>query len=368
MARQIIDTETQNPGWVGDIAKIAFTKTNENFKEIYDELGEGGSIAARIPGKNRLINGNMQFAQRTNNGTVLNAAAYTADRWRCSAVGSSACNWGIGGHAAGEVSGATRFLGFNIVAGTTSAWMGQHIEGVDTLAGGAVTVSFYMRSNVPGKKVGVTCQQIFGSGGSSLVAVAGDVITLGSAFQKFVVTLDLPSISGKTVGANSNLLLVFYLCDATVHGGQLANQTGLFEISRVQLEEGATATSFEVRPVGLELMLCQRYYEKSYSIDVYPSASDNAGRCALGNSSNTNGQQFTGQRFKVTKRATPSVTVYPNNNVNGAPTPAGFVNQDDNSRTAVSVVNQNSNGFEIIYSNGPGRWGGWYHFVADAEL
>ena len=44
MARQNIDTETQNPGWVGDIAKIAFGKVNENFKEIYDVLGAGGIL------------------------------------------------------------------------------------------------------------------------------------------------------------------------------------------------------------------------------------------------------------------------------------------------------------------------------------
>jgi hypothetical protein len=39
MAQQVIDTTTQNPGWVGDNAKTAFTKTNENFSDLY--LGAG---------------------------------------------------------------------------------------------------------------------------------------------------------------------------------------------------------------------------------------------------------------------------------------------------------------------------------------
>lgn len=48
MARQIIDTETQNPGWVGDIAKIAFTKANENFAELYERgFAVSGTYAAR---------------------------------------------------------------------------------------------------------------------------------------------------------------------------------------------------------------------------------------------------------------------------------------------------------------------------------
>ena len=35
-------------------------------------------------------------------------------------------------------------------------------------------------------------------------------------------------------------------------------------VKNVQLELGTTATPFEVRPIGLELMLCQRYYQ------IYP--------------------------------------------------------------------------------------------------
>lgn len=34
------------------------------------------------------------------------------------------------------------------------------------------------------------------------------------------------------------------------------------QIAQVQLEEGATATAFEHRPVGLEFSLCQRYFQK----------------------------------------------------------------------------------------------------------
>jgi hypothetical protein len=45
-----------------------------------------------------------------------------------------------------------------------------------------------------------------------------------------------------------------------------------FVITGVQLEAGSTATEFERRPIGTELALCQRYYDKSYSTNVAPGA------------------------------------------------------------------------------------------------
>ncbi|KOQ67116.1 hypothetical protein ABW42_03445 [Stenotrophomonas maltophilia] len=116
-----------------------------------------------------------------------------------------------------------------------------------------------MRSGVAGKKVGVLIQQVFGSGGSAIVQVDGPVITLGTAFQKYTVTFDVPSIAGKIYGTNDNLLLCFFYSDDRpgLFGGQLINQTGLFELGQVQFEKGEVATEFDFRPY--ELSLCRRY-------------------------------------------------------------------------------------------------------------
>jgi hypothetical protein len=46
-----------------------------------------------------------------------------------------------------------------------------------------------------------------------------------------------------------------------------------FYITGVQLEKGSTATSFDYRPFGTELALCQRYYYKVVSL----SGQDNGG-------------------------------------------------------------------------------------------
>jgi hypothetical protein len=65
--------------------------------------------------------------------------------------------------------------------------------------------------------------------------------------------------------------------------------------TNVQLEEGSIATPFEQRPIGLELSLCQRYYEKfTYSLGGY-AASSTAFIAPLS--------------FNTTKRVVPVVTI-----------------------------------------------------------
>ena len=68
------------------------------------------------------------------------------------------------------------------------------------------------------------------------------------------------------------------------------------EIAEVQLEEGSTATAFEQRPIGLELSLCQRYYE---------ILKTNVMKWAI--TKTTNGTRQISYQFKVSKRVTPTV-------------------------------------------------------------
>lgn len=79
MSRQVIDTTTQNPGWVGDIAKIAFTKANENFAELY----------AAMAGANMLISCGSPVNQSGFSGGAVAAGSYGYDMWK---AGAGGCN------------------------------------------------------------------------------------------------------------------------------------------------------------------------------------------------------------------------------------------------------------------------------------
>lgn len=64
-----------------------------------------------------------------------------------------------------------------------------------------------------------------------------------------------------------------------VGAGNIAAISGqYFRVTQVQLEEGTVPTAFEVRPYGTEELLCQRYFQKGYTIAIgYGGAGNNFG-------------------------------------------------------------------------------------------
>ena len=91
-----------------------------------------------------------------------------------------------------------------------------------------------------------------------------------------------------------------------------------FYITGVQLEVGSVATPFERRPFGTELSLCQRYYEKSYNIDIaVPTATYNGNNFQATWGVQTN-RPLWDINFAVWKRANPTMSFYsPNSTTAG---------------------------------------------------
>ena len=77
------------------------------------------------------------------------------------------------------------------------------------------------------------------------------------------------------------------LLSATGATSVVGTNGATFYITGVQLEKGSTATSFDYRPYGTELALCQRYYHKSYPQGTAPA--DSASGQAYGIGSTTVG-------------------------------------------------------------------------------
>ena len=88
-----------------------------------------------------------------------------------------------------------------------------------------------------------------------------------------------------------------------------------FYLCGAQLEAGSIATPFEQRTFPQELLLCQRYYEKSYDVADPPGAvANNSGNARAFPVTNAAFRQNI--FFKVPKRALPTITYY--NPVSGA--------------------------------------------------
>jgi hypothetical protein len=58
-----------------------------------------------------------------------------------------------------------------------------------------------------------------------------------------------------------------YGASTTASTGMFTTTGATFQITGVQLEKGSTATSFDYRPYGTELALCQRYYFQNANIN-----------------------------------------------------------------------------------------------------
>lgn len=384
MARKIIDLDSVQPnGKRGETQRPAFTKINENFAEVYDALVDvakipetvDDAITERVPGRNLLINGGLQFWQRRNSGRVgsgagtLGAETFFADRFSNSALDCSQDIQRVvyDGQQIGYPDDTRSILVCTVSGAVASsgAWMGQRIEGVRS-AGGAITISVWANGDVAGRKVGVRVIQDFGTGGSPAAQTSTEagVLTLTTGATRQSLTVTLPSTKGKQLGSNGNdhIYVVFDLC-AGGYGGALAGQNGSFGFTQFQVESGRAATRFDWRPPGVELALCQRYYEKSYNLEIQPNTPHNEGREAF--SLNTQGvAHYQSVRFQVSKRAHPYVMIISADNIQQD----GHIAEDNVSRVPCLVNYASPSGYEVSWTNNPGRWGGWWHWWADAEL
>lgn len=90
-----------------------------------------------------------------------------------------------------------------------------------------------------------------------------------------------------------------------VGGTNLVIEFGTGTLSNVQLEQGSVATEFEQRPIGVELQLCQRYYE------IISTSDGNRTDGSLGSRycNTASSFMYVGSAcYAVTKRAVPTLT------------------------------------------------------------
>ena len=112
--------------------------------------------------------------------------------------------------------------------------------------------------------------------------------------------------------------------------------------SKIQLERGTVATSFEERFKGLELALCQRYYEEVW--------------CQWATNGSANMDHFN-TRFAVAKRAAPTMACFADTTAYAkSGTAANVRNKTGSANIAVGVITADgsTDGFSISYSSPSG--------------
>ena len=292
--------------------------------------GPEGSSATT--GNNVIINGGFDFFQRNNNTgwNPLSVAddTYCFDRW----IGLTESNpiqairWN---DATGTSSQPGPFVGL-ITNNSASQRMGllQIVEGCNSfpLRGQTITLQatawtgftglstpFALRYAVlewTGVADTVTSDVVrdWNSGtftpnnfflSSNLVVAATGTITPPNAWT--TITLSA------TISQACNNLIVFFWTESPVA------TNALVELKNVDCHTGSVRV-WSPRPIGEELALCQRYYEKSYGVDTKPGTAGPINGVVCMQATTTAG--IMGTKFRVTKRAFPAV--HPYSMTNGA--------------------------------------------------
>lgn len=253
---------------------------------VAESYGGTGTTTGYYGFKNRIINGAMQIDQRNAGASVTlgSGAVYTVDRF---SVYSSQASKLSAQQNAGSVTppvGFSKYLGLislsaYSITSTDQFALQQVVEGlnVSDLAWGTanaqtVTLSFYVRSSLTGTFGGVlangaqnrNCPFTYTISSANTweqktVTIAGDTTgtwTTDNTAGIFIKWgLGVGSTLSGTAGSWSGTTYV----SATGATSVVGTNGATFYITGVQLEKGTTATSFDYRPYGTELALCQRY-------------------------------------------------------------------------------------------------------------
>lgn len=298
------------------------------------DMANGG---AEFGWRNRIINGDMRIDQRNAGASVTPTnAAYTLDRWQ--AVLSQTSKFSVQQNAGAVTppAGFTNYLGvtslssytvgaselFNIVhnlEGFNVADFGWGAAGAQT-----VTLSFWVRSSLTG-----TFGVVLNNSGATRSYPASYTISAANTWEQKSITIPGDTSGTWLTNNGVGIQIRFGLGVGSTFSGTAGSWSGssfygttgatsvvgtngaTWFITGVQLEAGSVATPFERRDYGRELIMCQRYYEKSFDIATAPA----------------NGVYSVGYMgyvcyadqwvfaiptipFKVTKRSTPTISFY----------------------------------------------------------
>ena len=283
--------------------------------------------------RNRIINGDMRIDQRNNGASVTPASGqYLVDRFVYGASQASKFTAQQNAGAVARPAGFTHYLGMTVASavsvGVSDRFrLMQPIEGLNvadldwgTANAQSVTLSFWVRSSLTGAFGGA----VGNSAGNRSYPFPYTISAANTWEQK---TITIPGDTSGTwlttnglgillqfnLGAGSNYLgtaSAWAAADYVAPTGAtsvVGTNGATFYITGIQFEPGTVNTQFERRDYGRELMMCQRYYCKTFNADVAPVQNGGTAGAIYFISQVANVIYDAMWRFPVEMRTTPSV-------------------------------------------------------------
>jgi hypothetical protein len=261
----------------GDLGTMAF-REQEQFYNTQQSLGF----------KNRIINGAMMIDQRNAGASVpANDGTFAIDRFKFNMQNNST---GTGQQSTTAPAGFKNSLVYTSSAATSVGASDTYgiihdIEGLNcadlawgTADAATVTLSFKVRSSLTGTFGGVlknsAANRVYpftysissaNTWTNISITIAGDTSGTWLTTNGIGIRVVFGLGNGSSVSATAGAWTAGNYWSATGAVQVVATNGATFYITGVQLEKGSTATSFDYRPYGTELALCQRYCYKAMS-------------------------------------------------------------------------------------------------------
>jgi hypothetical protein len=228
----------------GLISSGAITLTTQVTGTLPEANGGTGTTVGYCGFKNRIINGGFPIWQRGTSGFSTSTGVYTADRW-LNYYGTNTVT-----QSSDVPNGAFQYS--MSISGSGNATISQRIESKNAydLYNNSVSLSFWIKQTTGS---GSNAIQVSLSYPNSVDAFTGVTTAIGSAVNITTTTAWAQysmTFTSMPAGVANGLQVII---------GSSSAGSVVFLITGVQLEKGSTATSFDYRPYGTELALCQRY-------------------------------------------------------------------------------------------------------------
>ena len=333
---------------------------------------------------NRIINGAMVFDQRNAGASVTPTnGQYLVDRFAADVSQASKFT------AQQSSTAPTGFTNSLLITSSSAYTVGagdyftlhQFVEGFNTsdfafgtASATTITLSFWVRSSLTG-----TFGGSFRGASNTRSYPFTYTISTANTWEYETITI-VGDTSGTWLTNNGIGIGIFFglgvgtsnsgtagswqtanLISATGAVSVVGTSGATFYITGVQLEKATSASSFGFRQYTEELALCQRYFEKSYEINVKPGTVTSAATTIA-----TFPAQYATYfncTFQASKRSACTMTGY-------SPSSGAAGNQSQNMTTDIALNGFISNGLNqaCCYSSGAPNTSNYLHFTADAEL
>jgi hypothetical protein len=305
--------------------------TSSDYTLIDNYIADSGRP---LSNRNLIINGAMQVVQRNANTTSITTDGYySPDRWNINISSSGTWTMNVDSAGVNRVGPEQFSNSCNLICTSADSSLSagdffifqQRLEGLNvqqiekgTAVAESVTVSWYAKSSNTGTYI---CE-LFDNDNTRQCSKSW-TINVANTWEKKSVTFPADT-TGRLDNDNlTSLILNFWLAAGTTWTNGALNTTwasttsanravGQFNlagninnyiaITGVQLETGTVATPFEMRSIGQELALCQRYYQF-----IGGTA---AGFPLWGGYQQANDEMYTPISFPVAMRAAPTTTKF----------------------------------------------------------